>query len=301
MPLRARPLRETNVAPFRVRTLRETQDVSLAHFDHPPGSRLPTAFSAHQAAEQFRINFVEQGFFRLRYGRREWTLGAGSIFLSRPRDEYRYSHLKHVHADTCLRLEFGTSLSEELARKLNGLPLVLPATNRLAWLRLQLWSPPSDALDMSLDVIAAELVDAACNAEAADHHLYRSQQLKWYAQRIGAARELIDADPTARHSLWGLSSEVSMSPFRFARVFRELVGMPPHKYVVRARLRRARELLVSGVSVTDACYASGFNNLSHFIRSFHTYFGVTPSRSKTSNRDIDNATGRHHTAEFARG
>jgi AraC-like DNA-binding protein len=255
--------------------------VSLARFDHPPGARLPTAFSAHEAAEEYRINVVERGCFRLRYGRREWTLGAGSIFLSRPTDEYRYSHVGHVEPDTCLRMDFASSLAGELADVFPRLSLVLPATNRLAWLRLQLSSLASDDREMSLDALASELVDAASNAAEDRHHLYRSKQLEWYGQRIGAARELMDSDPTAQHSLWNLSSQVSMSPFRFARVFRELMGMPPHKYLVRLRLVRARDRLQEGMSVTDVCYAVGFNNLSHFIRSFHGYFGVTPSSLKT--------------------
>jgi AraC-like DNA-binding protein len=258
--------------------------VSLARFDHPPGARLPTAFSPHEAAEQFRINVVESGCFRLRYGRREWTLGAGSIFLSRPTDEYRYSHVGHVEPDTCLRMEFSASLAGELADVFPRLSLVLPVTNRLAWLRLQLSSLASDDHEMSLDALAFELVDAASNAAEDSHRLYRSKQLKWYGQRIGAALEVMDSDLAAQHSLFGLSSQVSMSPFRFARVFRELMGIPPHKYLIRLRLLRARERLQEGMSVTDACYAVGFNNLSHFIRSFHAHFGVTPSSLKTSKR-----------------
>jgi len=271
-----------NVEPFRVRPLRETASVSLTRFDHPPGAALPTTFSAHEAAEQFRFNIVERGCFRLRYGRREWTLGAGSIFLSRPGDEYRYSHIKHLEPDTTLVVGFSGSLAGELADTFNRLSLVLPATNRLAFSQVQVSSLTSDDLEMSLDIVACELVDAARNAGDDRHHLYRAEQLKWYAQRISAARELMDADPTAQHSLGQLSSAVSMSPFRFARVFRELIGMPPHKYLVRLRLLRARDLLQSGTAVTDVCYAVGFNNLSHFIRTFHRYFGVVPSRSKTS-------------------
>ena len=271
----------SNVEPFRVRTLRETACVSLTRFDHPPGATLPTTFSAHEAAEQFRFNIVERGCFRLKYGRREWTLDAGSIFLSRPGDEYRYSHIKHLEPDTTLVVGF-SALAGELADTFSSLSLVLPATNRLGFLQLQLCSLTSDDVEMSLDTVACELVDAARNAGDDHHHLYRSEQLKWYARRIGAARELMDADPTAQHSLGQLASSVSMSPFRFARVFRELIGMPPHKYLVRLRLLRARDLLQSGTAVTDVCYEVGFNNLSHFIRTFHRYFGVVPSRLKTS-------------------
>jgi AraC-like DNA-binding protein len=136
-------------------------------------------------------------------------------------------------------------------------------------------------MEMSLDTLACELLDAASNAEGDRHHLYRLEQLKWYAQRIGAARELMDADPTVQHSLWDLASQVAMSPFLFARVFRELIGLPPHKYLVRLRLERARTLLQSGMSVTDACYAAGFNNLSHFTRTFRRHFGCVPSAGRS--------------------
>jgi transcriptional regulator GlxA family with amidase domain len=135
--------------------------------------------------------------------------------------------------------------------------------------------------EMSLDALACELVDAAANAEHDPRRLYRSEQLRWYAERVGAARELMECDPTADHSLRHLASQVRMSMFLFARVFRELVGMPPHKYLVHQRLCRARDLLRSGMSVTDVCYATGFNNLSHFIKSFRAHFGVSPSRMKS--------------------
>jgi transcriptional regulator GlxA family with amidase domain len=139
-------------------------------------------------------------------------------------------------------------------------------------------------LSMSLDTLACELLDATDDAPGDRHRLYRPQQLKWYAQRIGAARDMMDASPAGAHSLWNLASAVGMSPFLFARVFRELTGMPPHKYLVRVRLQRARALLESGMSVTQACYTAGFNNLSHFIRSFRARFGTTPSKMKSPRR-----------------
>ncbi len=271
-----------NVEPFRVQMFRETACVSLVRFDHPPHIKLPTTYSSHDAAEHFRVNIVERGWFRLKYGRREWTLGAGSMFLSRPTEVYGYSHVNYAEPDSCLRVEFYGPLSGELGESVFRLPLVLPTTNRLNFLRLRLGSLLSNAAEMSLDALACEFVDAAANADHDRRRLYRSEQLRWYAERIGAARELMDCDPTAHHSLWHLSSQVGMSVFLFARVFHELVGMPPHKYLVHRRLHRARDLLRSGMPVTDVCYAAGFNNLSHFIRTFHASFGMLPSKFKAS-------------------
>ena len=252
----------TEAAPFRLATLRQGAAVTLSRFDHPPGAKLDE--SEEQAAERFQINFVERGWFRLAYGSREFTLGPGSVFLSRPGEVYRYSHLPHVEADVCLSLAF----SPEVAADFGSPALVPPVTNRIHFLKLQLAGD-------DLDSTACELVDAV--ADARERHLYRDSQLRWYAQRIGAAREIIDADPSGAHSIWQLSSAVAMSPFVFARIFRELVGVPPHRYLLRKRLMRARALLAAGMRVTDVCYETGFKSPSHFTRSFQRQFGSLPS------------------------
>jgi hypothetical protein len=154
-----------NVEPFRVQPIRESSCVSLVRFDHPRSIPLPTSYSSHDAAENFRVNIVEHGWFRLRYGRREWTLGAGSMFLSRPTEVYGYSHVKYAEPDTCLRVEFSGRVVDELRCSIFRLPLVLPTTNRLSFLRLRLSSLLSNAAEMSLDALACELVDAAANAD----------------------------------------------------------------------------------------------------------------------------------------
>jgi len=69
-----------------------------------------------------------------------------------------------------------------------------------------------------------------------------------------------------------------MSPFHFARLFRETTGTPPHRYLVSVRLREAARRLRQGARVTDACFDVGFGNLSHFVRAFRRTFGVSPSR-----------------------
>ena len=273
----------SNVEPFRVRTLHGTPAVSLARFDHPHGAHVPAEFSARETVQQYQINVVEAGFFRLRYGRREWTLGPGSVFINRPTDEYRFGHISHVQPDTCLRVDFLGEMAEQFAGEFERLSLVRPRSNRLDWLVVQLSSLAAHDPQLALESVATEMLEAASTTSAESGHLYRASQLKWYGQRVGAARELIKANPAAPHSILRLSSEVSMSPFQFARVFRELVGIPPHQYLIRQRLARARDLLQADVTVTEACYATGFNNLSHFVRSFRRAFGVSPSRMKATN------------------
>jgi AraC-like DNA-binding protein len=269
-------------APFRLRTCCETAGVSLARFDHPDGAPLEDA--EEPAEGRFQINVVERGGFRLGYEGREWTLGAGGVFLSRPGDVYQYAHLPRVAPDVCLSLAFSDALSDALEDAFRRTALVVPETNRLAFLRLRLESCAAAADPAPLDTLACELLSAAEGAGDARRRLYRPRQLRWYAQRITTARELIDASPAEDHSLWRLASHAAMSPFLFARVFRELVGMPPHRYLIGVRLERAHALLQAGMSVTEACYTTGFNGLSHFIRTFRVRFGHAPSELRKLGR-----------------
>ena len=266
--------------PFRVRKINETANVSLTRFDHPAGARLPD--SEEQAADRFQINIVERGAFRLGHKGREWLLGTGCVFLSRPNEVYRYAHLKDIEPDSCLSVTLSRSFSREVSERLLCLALVPHISNRLRFLQLELASIVQHDIPLGLETLACEFVEAAAEASTGDRHLYRPNQLSWYAERIHAARQRIDANPADQHSLSQLSSLVAMSPFLFTRVFRELIGVPPHRYLIQLRLARARTLLESGMSVTDTCYAAGFNNLSHFIRTFRSHFGFVPSVTRAS-------------------
>jgi AraC-like DNA-binding protein len=56
-----------------------------------------------------------------------------------------------------------------------------------------------------------------------------------------------------------------------------VLGVTPHQYLVRARLRRAARLLCDETRpVTDIAFDVGFGDLSNFVRTFHRAAGVSP-------------------------
>src|SRR5262249_34785392 len=128
---------------------------------------------------------------------------------------------------------------------------------------------------IALDLIAVGLL--AGGFDQRPGHLYGPGQLSWYAARVARARQHLDHEYWADHTLLALARDTGMSPFHFARIFRELAGVPPHRYLVRRRLAAARDRIRDGESVTDVCYAVGFRSLSHFITTFRRAFGVSPS------------------------
>ena len=78
-------------------------------------------------------------------------------------------------------------------------------------------------------------------------------------------------------SLADLAAVARVSVFHFARQFRGTVGEPPHRYVIRLRVERAKELLREGrLSLAQIAAAAGFADQSHFNRHFKRLEGVTP-------------------------
>ncbi|MCR4681804.1 MAG: AraC family transcriptional regulator [Clostridiales bacterium] len=74
-----------------------------------------------------------------------------------------------------------------------------------------------------------------------------------------------------------LTDKYYLSPSQLRRLFATHLGTTPKAYIEGKRLARSRILLKSGARVTEACMASGFPDLSNYIRLFRTNFGITPS------------------------
>ncbi len=79
-------------------------------------------------------------------------------------------------------------------------------------------------------------------------------------------------------SLTALARESAMSPYHFLRRFRQVVGMTPHQFVLRTRLRRAAvRVRRSNEPISSIAFDVGFNDLSTFNRRFRRVMGVSPS------------------------
>jgi AraC-like DNA-binding protein len=269
----------------RNRGLFKTELIQIGRFDHPPDHE--HSDPPEELALDYSVSFVEQGEFGMASRGHKEALRPGSVIFTRPEMHFRCTH-PHAHPDdVCLCIAFLDRASAE-----EVVPPIAPslkskswwfapsASNRLAYLRLRLLR----LLDGNADAIAIETVAAEMlrigfgDPDSTGQRPYSGHQLSWYMDRIELVLEVLDRECDQQHSLCSLSTRVNMSPFHFARVFRALVGKPPYRYLLELRLQRAAELLRGGLNVTEACFQSGFNNLSHFSRRFRRQYGVQPSR-----------------------
>jgi AraC family transcriptional regulator len=81
-------------------------------------------------------------------------------------------------------------------------------------------------------------------------------------------------------SLRELAQEFGLSPYHFARLFKQATGFPPHEYQLQMRVTRAQALLLQRPrrTVAEIACELGFADESHMRRHFKRIVGVTPGR-----------------------
>ena len=92
------------------------------------------------------------------------------------------------------------------------------------------------------------------------------------------ARDRIDRDYARPLDVESLARGVHMSAGHFSRQFKLAYGESPYSYLMTRRIERAMTLLRRGDrSVTDVCFAVGFQSLGTFSTRFSELVGVPPS------------------------
>lgn len=75
---------------------------------------------------------------------------------------------------------------------------------------------------------------------------------------------------------------MGISQYHMIRQFKIACGLTPHQFQIQCRVRKAQKLLEEGKSVTEAAFATGFCDQSHFDRCFRRIVRLTPSEYKRS-------------------
>ena len=86
------------------------------------------------------------------------------------------------------------------------------------------------------------------------------------------------AEPSVPFTLDQFAEIASFSAFHFARLFRQVIGIPPGEFHTALRYERAKELLVTtDLSITDICFEVGYDSLGTFSSRFKQLVGIGPA------------------------
>jgi AraC-like DNA-binding protein len=96
--------------------------------------------------------------------------------------------------------------------------------------------------------------------------------------RVRKAIGWAEAQMSSPVTLEQLATVSGISVSSFKHVFKEVAGIPPHAFILRKRIDRAQELLLTGKgTVTDIAFACGFASSQYFATAFKRITGTTPN------------------------
>ena len=226
----------------------------------------------------YSVSYVRKGSFGCTTRGRSHELVAGSVMIGFPGQEFVCTH-EHAHGDECLSIRVAPELVEQIG---DGAAVwqrgALPPLPELMVLGERVQACVSGTTDLGLDEAAIMLVTRF--VERASGRTHRPGRVRPADRRRAVAAALwIDANSSEAIELVTIASHVGVSTFHFLRMFAAVVGVTPHQYLVRTRLRKGARLLVEGDrSITDVAGEVGFGDLSNFVRTFRRAAGVSPRR-----------------------
>jgi AraC family transcriptional regulator len=107
-------------------------------------------------------------------------------------------------------------------------------------------------------------------------------------RRLSAVIEFMQANYMKPLTLADLAREARVSERRFGSIFKRAVGLSPHQFLIRLRMRAAASMLSgTDMSVSEVAAACGFYSLAHFSDAFARHFGRSPSRYRRAGPDHD--------------
>jgi AraC family transcriptional regulator len=224
--------------------------------------------------DSYTIAYVRRGTFGCRARGHAYELVRGSLLLGRPGDEYTCTH-DHAQGDECLSFHLSAALVDELDPAGAWQTGALPPLAELVVLGELAQAAAAGDAELGVDEVGLSLA-ARFTAVAADRKRRITASARDRKRAVETALWLDDHAEQAL-DLDTIAARMELSPFHFLRVFAAVIGVTPHQYLVRARLRRAAQLLADPArSITDIAYDVGFADVSNFVRTFHRAAGVSP-------------------------
>lgn len=96
-------------------------------------------------------------------------------------------------------------------------------------------------------------------------------------QTVIATRNYINNNFDKELNLDVLSKARFTSKFHLLRLFKKYYGQTPRQYLIDKRIEKSKELLKTKMSVTETCFAVGFESVGSFSTLFKNRIGKSPS------------------------
>ena len=270
---------------MQVAPIKQTESLAVAVYRCTPDDAASDGGPKREYHATYSLSYVRRGSFGYAARGTQFDLVAGSILVGHPGDDYVCTHDHAGFCDECLSFALSLSLIETLGAgqevwRVGAVP-PLATLMVLGELGQGAERGVSDIGFDELGLLLAERFVATVKGTARTSAKIPARDRR----RAVEAALWIDAEAHRDIDLEAAAQAAGLSPFHFLRLFSAALGLTPHQYLVRARLRRAARLLAEeDRPITDIAFDVGFGDLSNFVRTFHRAAGMSPRRFRQAAR-----------------
>ncbi len=113
--------------------------------------------------------------------------------------------------------------------------------------------------------------------------------MKLQQERLQLLLSFIHQNYSNNITLQEIADVAHLSVSECNRSFKRTIHMTPYDYLIKYRIKKSSELLISThYTITEIAHRVGFNNANHFIQSFKKHYKRTPKEfRKFRNEAID--------------
>lgn len=221
------------------------------------------------------VSYVRSGSFGYRVRGTSYELVAGSVLVGKAGDEFLCTH-EYAHGDECLSFHLAPEIAEEIAGEDFWSSRALPPLAQTAAPGELAQAASEKRAFVGIDEAALLLAHRCASLVSTNKRDVRASERD--RRRAVEAALWLDEHCGEDVGLAALAEASGLSAFHFLRIFTRVVGVTPHQYLVRSRLRRAaRDLAVTDRPIVDVALECGFNDLANFTRAFRRAAGRPPS------------------------
>ncbi len=135
-------------------------------------------------------------------------------------------------------------------------------------------------IESAANLLAAYLLNHYCVQN------FRIQEYKSSSSSLAIRRaiEYIHSSLDQELSLASMAQLSNISIYHFAHLFKQVVGLAPHHYIMNARMEKAKTLLINtNLPIIQIALEVGYTH-NHFIQIFKRYTSLTPSQYRRSHK-----------------
>ncbi|MHA4811389.1 helix-turn-helix domain-containing protein [Flavitalea flava] len=247
-------------------------------------------FSREEYREKFSICYTRKGSFLFNVFNDDLHCYTGKFLLNKPRFTHRVKHY-HQQPDECTIIYFGSDLFLQLQSQhkkwLNNFfsdpdthSVLVDATPKTEYLHQRLFGcltfgNTATLLIESLvmDLLTCLLEENATGTSSPISDRQKSLYLPGIEEAKIYLQQHLDEDISLEHA----AIQARMSMYHFNRVFRRIVQLSPHQYLLELRVQHAQQLLKeTKENIASIAYLCGFKSPQHFSHAFKAKTGLSP-------------------------